>query len=56
MKKCYNFDFFVQLQFFLSVFRPSSRWKKLKMHKTGIEWEKVEDPFNRSLNEGKLFF
>lgn len=56
MKKCYNFYFFVQLQFFLSVFRPSSRWKKLKMHKTGIEWEKVEDPFNRSLNEGKLFF
>lgn len=33
-----------QLFFFVQFFLP---WKKLKMHKTGIEWEKVEDPFNR---------
>lgn len=36
-QSCYNF--FARVHFLL---------QKLKMHKTGIEWEKVEDPFNRS--------
>lgn len=40
--------FFANVQFF--------SLKKLKMHKTGIEWEKVdEDPFNRSATRGISF-
>lgn len=47
-QSCYNFFLCSLACIFFS--------RKLKMHKTGIEWETVEDPFNRSLAKGKIFW